>query len=357
MLSLGSIGTFLQKAWPIVFAVLFFCFIILIHELGHFTAAKLCHVKVDEFSIGMGPKLAQFGKHETKYTLRLFPIGGYCAMEGEDEESSDGRAFSNRPIWQRIIIVIAGATMNLILGFIIICILLSTQNLIGTRTIAGFSKDAVSNSSLKAGDEILSINNMHCISDYDIQIGLMRDDDGVVNFTVKRNGKKTTLNDVKFKTEKSDKAYGKNKIVIDYDFSILGVKPSFLNIIGSGFRESVSFARLVFISLYDLFSGHVGFSELSGPIGTVKIVAESTSYGLQNVMFILAFISINIGVFNLLPIPALDGGRLFILIIRGVTRGKVKIKHENIINTVGLVLLLALIAVVSVNDVANIFKG
>ena len=352
-----NISLIFQKVWPFVVAILLFCVIIFIHEFAHFLSAKACGVKVNEFAIGMGPKLIQFGKKETKYTLRLFPIGGYCAMEGEDETSDEPRAFNNAAKWKRFIIIAAGALMNIFNGFIIITILLSTENLIGTRTIANFSENAVSNRYLQAGDEILSINRMHIISDYDIQIGLMRDDDGVVDFVVKRNGEKKAINGVVFQTEETDKAYGKNKVMIRYDFLILGQKPALLNTIAAGAKQTVSFARLVFISLYDLVTGQIGFSELSGPIGTVKAVAETTSYGLKNVMFIIAFISINIGVFNLLPIPALDGGRLFILVIQAITRNKIRIKHEALINTIGLVVLLIFIAIVSANDIWNIIKG
>ena len=352
-----NISLIWSKVWPFLFAIFLFCLIILVHEGAHFLAAKLSGVKVNEFSIGMGPKLIQFGKKETKYTLRLFPIGGYCAMEGEDESSEEPRAFTNAPIWKRIIIVAAGALTNIFFGFVIISIVLSFSSLIGTRTIANFSADATSNAKLQVGDEIISINHMRCISDYDIQIGLMRDDDGVVDFIVKRDGKKILLKDVTFKTAISDEAYGKNKVIIQYDFKILGKEPTFFNCIAQGAKQTVSFSRLVFISLYDLFTGQIAFSQLAGPIGTVKAVAQTTSYGLQNVMSILAFISINIGVFNLLPIPALDGGRLFILCIQGVSRGRIKIKHEALINTIGLVVLLIFIAIVSANDIFNIIKG
>lgn len=351
-----TISAIWSKVWPFIIAILAFCFIIFIHEFGHFICAKLSGVKVNEFSIGMGPKLIQFGKKETKYSLRLLPIGGFCAMEGEDSSSEDSRAFTNAAIWKRMIIVAAGAVMNILLGFVIIAIILSTQELVGTRTIAKFADNAVSNQYLQQGDKILSINNMRCISDYDVNIGLMRDDDGIVDFLVERNGKKIELNDVKFKTQKSDQAYGKNKIIIDYDFYLCGVKPNVLNVLNASARETVSFARLVFIGFYDLITGQVGLSQLSGPIGTVKVVAESVSYGIDSIMFIMAFISINIGIFNLLPIPALDGGRLFILLIQAISRGKIKIKHEALINTVGLVILLIIIALVSANDIFNIIK-
>ena len=235
-----SFITVWSKVWPFLVAILLFCIIIFVHEFAHFLAAKASGVKVNEFSIGMGPKLIQFGKKETKYTLRLFPIGGYCAMEGEDEESPDTRAFTNAPIFKRMIIVAAGALMNIFFGFILVCILLSNQPLIGTTTIAEFDKNAVSNEQLQVGDKIVSINRMRCLSDYDIQIGLMRDKDGIIDFVVNRKGEAVALNSVKFHTQPSDQAYGKNKTVIIYDFHLLGKQPTFLNSISAGAKQTVS---------------------------------------------------------------------------------------------------------------------
>ena len=345
-----------QKVWPFLFAILFFALIIIIHELGHFTFAKIFKVKVNEFSIGMGPKLFSKIKGDTKYSLRLLPIGGYVQMEGEDEESDDENSFEKKDVWKRIIIVAAGAVMNLILGFILVSCMLGSQELIGTTEIYGFFDSSVSSQYLQAGDKIESINGMHCYSSYDVQVGLMRDDDGIVDFTVKRDGEYVKLDNVAFKTQKSDDAYGKNDLIIVFDFQLIGKEPGFFNSIKYGALQSVSLARLVFISIYDLCAGQFGFSELSGPIGTVKIVADTASnYNISDVLFVMAFISINIGVFNLLPFPVLDGGKLFILIIEGAFKKKLKKKTEMIINTVSFIILFAFIAVVSVSDIINLF--
>ncbi len=355
MLSM-NIASLWGKVWPFLIAVLFFAFIILIHEFGHFLFAKIFKVKVNEFSIGMGPKLISKIKGDTAYSFRLLPVGGYVAMEGESEDSEDANAFGKKAVWKRLIIIAAGAVMNLILGFLILSCMLSSENLIGTTVIHGFYDNAASSKYLQAGDQIESINGMHCFSSYDLQVGLMRDSDGIVDFTVKRNGEKIQLDNVVFQTQKSDEAYGKNDLIIVYDFQVAGVKPTFFNSLKYGFLESVSLGRLVFISFYDLFTGQFGFSALSGPIGTVKAVADTaSSYGLSNVLFIMAFISINIGIFNLIPFPVLDGGKFLMIVIEGITKKKLKHKTEAVINTVCFLILFTLIAVVSVNDIINLF--
>ena len=342
-----------SKAWPIIFAILFFGFIIFIHELGHFLTAKWMGVKVNEFAIGMGPKLLKFGKKETAYSLRAFPIGGFVSMEGEDEDSEDKHSFNNKPVWRRIIIVVAGAFMNILLGLVLMGIILSQQNLIGTTRIAKFQENAKSSSyGLKAGDRIISINGMRTFSSKDVSIGFMRDKDGILNFVVERNGKKVEVDNVKFDTEKVQKT-----TVIKYDFYLQGLHRSFWNITKYSFLETLSLARLVWISLIDLFTGHFGFSELAGPIGTVGIIAKATSQGLETVLLLMAFITINIGVFNLLPLPALDGGRLFLLIVEGIRRKPINRKYEAYINAAGLALLMLLMVAVSFNDISNLIKG
>ena len=307
-----------SKAWPILFAILFFGVIILIHELGHFTVAKLSGIKVNEFAIGMGPKLLSFGKGETKYSLRLIPMGGYVQMEGEDEASEDERAFNQKPVWKRFLVVIAGAVMNIILGLVLVAILLTQQNLIGTTQIAGFHENASSQSSgLQEGDVITHINGTSVWSDRDISFLMARDRDGVIDFTVKRDGQKTELKNVKFDTREVD-----GQTVITFDFIIIGL------------------------------------SDLAGPVGTVSVIAEATtSGGFLNALSLMAFITINIGVFNLLPIPGLDGGRLFFLIIEGIRRKPINPKREGMIHAIGLVLMFALIAVVTFNDILRLIRG
>ena len=348
-----------SKAWPILFALLFFGVIIMIHECGHFTCAKLFKVKVNEFSLGMGPALFKRKKGDTLYAVRLFPIGGYVAMEGEDDASEDDRAFNKKPVWQKMIIVVAGALMNLILGFILMVLLLTTStDLIGTNTIKEFYPDAVSSQyGLQAGDRFVEIDGHHVWSELDLSFLMSRSQDGVFDFVVERDGEKVTLNDVHFATEQQN-----GITLIQYDFIIIGEQPGFLNIVKNAFTQSASIVRMVWLSVFDLVTGRYGMSELAGPVGTVDIIADVTaqavsSGSLTNLLTIMAFITINVGVANLLPLPALDGGRFLFLAIEAVRRKPVNPKYEGYVHAAGLVLLLLLMVVVTYNDIARIVHG
>ena len=342
-----------------MFALLFFGVIIMIHECGHFTCAKLFKVKVNEFSLGMGPALFKRKKGDTLYAVRLFPIGGYVAMEGEDDASEDDRAFNKKPVWQKMIIVVAGALMNLILGFILMVLLLTTStDLIGTNTIKEFYPDAVSAQyGLQAGDRFVEIDGHHVWSELDLSFLMSRSQDGVFDFVVERNGEKVTLNDVHFATEQQN-----GITLIQYDFIIIGEQPGFLNIVKNAFTQSASIVRMVWLSVFDLVTGRYGMSELAGPVGTVDIIADVTaqavsSGSLTNLLTIMAFITINVGVANLLPLPALDGGRFLFLAIEAVRRKPVNPKYEGYVHAAGLVLLLLLMVVVTYNDIARIVHG
>lgn len=348
-----------SKAWPILFALLFFGVIIMIHECGHFACAKLFKVKVNEFSLGMGPALFKRKKGDTLYAVRLFPIGGYVAMEGEDDASEDDRAFNKKPVWQKMIIVVAGALMNLILGFILMVLLLTTStDLIGTNTIKEFYPDAVSSQyGLQAGDRFVEIDGHHVWSELDLSFLMSRSRDGVFDFVVERNGEKVTLNDVHFATEQQN-----GITLIQYDFIIIGEQPGFLNIVKNAFTQSASIVRMVWLSVFDLVTGRYGMSELAGPVGTVDIIADVTaqavsSGSLTNLLTIMAFITINVGVANLLPLPALDGGRFLFLAIEAVRRKPVNPKYEGYVHAAGLALLLLLMVVVTYNDIARIVHG
>lgn len=348
-----------SKAWPILFALLFFGVIIMIHECGHFTCAKLFKVKVNEFSLGMGPALFKRKKGDTLYAVRLFPIGGYVAMEGEDDASEDDRAFNKKPVWQKMIIVVAGALMNLILGFILMVLLLTTStDLIGTNTIKEFYPDAVSSQyGLQAGDRFVEIDGHHVWSELDLSFLMSRSQDGVFDFVVERNGEKVTLNDVHFATEQQN-----GITLIQYDFIIIGEQPGFLNIVKNAFTQSASIVRMVWLSVFDLVTGRYGMSELAGPVGTVDIIADVTaqavsSGSLTNLLTIMAFITINVGVANLLPLPALDGGRFLFLAIEAVRRKPVNPKYEGYVHAAGLALLLLLMVVVTYNDIVRIVHG
>ena len=347
------------KVWPILLAILFFGLIIMFHELGHFIFAKLFKVQVNEFSLGMGPAIFKKKKGETQYTLRLLPIGGYVSMEGEDEDSENERAFCNIKAWKRFIIIAAGGVVNLIMGVIVVALMLATSgNLIGTPQINFFHEDAVTaTQGLQEKDVIKKINGKTVFSEYDLSFLMARDKDGVIDFVVERNGEKVTVNGVKFDTFDNN-----GTLTIVYDFVIVGVKPSVLSVAKNAVLESVSIARIVWVSLFDLVTGQYGLSDLSGPIGTVSIIADTAQNAVaqtdySSLYMMLALIAINIGLFNLLPLPALDGGRLFFLFIEMIFRKPVPRKYEGWIHAVGLGLLLLLMVVISFSDIVKLIKG
>lgn len=326
---------------------------IFFHELGHFATAKWAGVRVNEFSIGMGPKIISKTFGETDYSLRLFPIGGFVAMEGEDEESEDEHRFMACPVWKRIIITSAGAIMNLILGFAVIFVLTCGQPLVGTTTIASFAENASSADYLEVNDRILAVNGEKSGCDYDVVYSLIRDTDGVVSMDILRNEEKIHLDEVVFDTRELN---GMTSIILD--FSIYGEEPTILGRIGYSFRWTWSLIKLVWHSLGDIISGEFGISQLSGPIGvteTISDAVQTTNY--KGLLLILAIITVNLGVFNLLPLPALDGGRIFFMVIE-LFRGKpINQKVEGIIHTVGMGLLILLMVVVAYNDIVRLITG
>lgn len=337
-----------NTVYPILIAILFFELIIIIHEGGHFVAARLMKIKVNEFSIGMGPKLIQFKKGDTKYTLRLIIFGGYCAMEGESEDSDDVNSFAKKKVWQRFFVVVAGALMNLILGFLVIVIMLSSGSLIGTTEIAKFDDKAVSSSTLKQGDIIKSIDGMRVYTSTDVTTGLSRSGDDTLDMTVLRDGKTLDLK-VKFNMEKYE---GRN--FINMDFWLVGNKKTVGGVIKESFKEWVSFTRMVFLSVHDMIVGKYGLSDLAGPVGTVSVVSTAVKTSAYSMLRIMALLTINVGLFNLFPIPALDGWRLFLLIFEGIFKRKLPDKWDWAINAVGLVLLLGLMCVITFSDITKL---
>ncbi len=339
-----------NTVYPIIIAILFFEIIIVIHEGGHFVAAKLMKIKVNEFSIGMGPKIFSFKKGETTYSMRWVLFGGYCSMDGEDEESDDERSFSKKSVGARIFVVVAGAVMNLILGIIIVLCIVTSQNLIGTTTVAKFDDSAASASyGLQVGDEIKSIDGMRTYTSTDVQTGLSRSRNGNVEMVVNRDGK-----DVKLNIQFGMGEYN-GMPVINMDFWMLGKDKTFKNVIVNTGKEFVSYTRMVFLSVHDLLVGKYKVSDLSGPVGAVAVVSDAVKTSLPSMLKIMALLTINIGLFNLFPIPALDGWRFFLLIGEGITKRKLPQKWEYIINTVGLALLIALMCFVTFSDITKLF--
>lgn len=346
----------------IIIAIIVFGLIIFIHELGHFTVAKLCKVKVNQFALGMGPAIIKFQKGETLYALRLFPFGGYCSMEGENDDSDNERAFCNKKVWQRILIVGAGAFMNLVLGLIVVMIMLSTQDAITSSQITWFSEDAVSNrSGLMIGDEIKSINGMHIFSEIDMSYQLQSDADGVFDFEVLRDGEIIELKDVTFALDETE-----NGNVLHLDFKVSPIEITPLSVCEYSVKTSISYGRLVLVSLKDLVLGKYKINDLSGPVGIVSVMSEvvgsnADSSGIdwyslfQQLLSLAALITINVGIFNLLPLPALDGGRLIFLIIEAVRRKPVPAKYEGYVHTAGFALLMVLMVYITAHDIFKLF--
>lgn len=352
MISLSiNISSIWNTVYPILIAILFFELIIIVHEGGHFVAAKLNKIQVNEFSIGMGPKIFSKTFRGTKYSLRWILVGGYCAMEGEDEESDSKRSFSSKKVWQRIVVVVAGALMNLLLGFIIMVIIVSTSNLVGTCTVARFEENAVSEAyGLQVGDTIKSIDGMRVFTTSDLSTAFSRSSDGIVDMTVDRDGKTVALDGVQFATEEQ---YGHTYIAMD--FWLLGEEKNVGNVLKASCLEFLSYGRMVFLSVYDLLTGKYGLSDLSGPVGSVSIISDAVKTSVPTMLRIMALLTINVGLFNLFPIPALDGWRIFVLLFEGVTRKKPPAKFEWLVNTIGLVLLLGLMCVVTFSDITKLF--
>lgn len=339
-----------NTVYPILIAILFFELIIIVHEGGHFLAARLMKIRVNEFSIGMGPKLFQFKKKDTKYTLRLVLFGGYCSMEGEDSSSEDENAFFKKKVWQRIFVVVAGAIMNLILGFIIVLIIVCSQNLVGTTQIAKFEDNAMSaQSGLQVGDIIKSIDGLKVYTTNDVSTGFSRSDDDTVDMVIVRDGKEENIS-VTFSTEEYE---GRNYIMMD--FWLLGKDKTVGGVMSQTFKETMSYARMVFLSVHDLLVGKYGVSDISGPVGAVSVVSDAVKTSSISMLRIMALLTINVGLFNLFPIPALDGWRLFVLIAEGITKKKLPQKAEYLINAIGLVLLLALMCLVTFSDITKLF--
>ncbi len=349
----------------IIIAIIIFGILIAIHEFGHFTAAKLCGVKVEEFAIGMGPALFKKQKGETVYALRILPIGGFCAMAGEDEESDDPRAFTNQGFWKKFVILCAGSFMNLVLGIVLILIMYAGAQAFVTPTIDHFMDGCPYEGSeaMQAGDTFYSIDGQRIYLVSDVSSFLMRGD-GVYDIVMLRDGEKVELKDFAL-TTKTYAEYAnegpKYGFVFGYTEATFGTKLEYT------WNTTLEFSRLVWLGLGDLINGKVGLKDMSGPVGIVDMMnevgqqAESAKAAADNLLYISAFIAVNLAIMNMLPIPALDGGRVFLMIvtviIEAVSRKKLDPKYEGYIHLGGMVLLLGLMALVMYNDIAKLITG
>lgn len=343
-----------QLVIQILIAVLAFGLIIFIHELGHFLVAKSTGVAVHEFALGMGPRLLSFRRGETVYALRLIPIGGFVQMEGEDEESDDPRSFGKKKVWQRFLIVSAGAVMNILLGFFLLLGLTIGSDALSTTTLARFNEGATSNVQLQENDRITHINGARVRTGNDIVFELVRDEDGLVDMQVIRDGERLSLPSVPFLTQQTEDG----RSLISLDFKVYALEKTPGNVLQYAFYWTLGNVHQVWASLIDLVTGHYGISELSGPVGVASVIGEAVgearSVGVGPLFTLVALITINIGIFNLLPVPALDGGRLVFLLIEAIRRKPIPPRYEAYVHAAGLIALFALMIVVTVSDVIRL---
>ena len=352
----------LSVALLIVIGVLLFGFVVFFHELGHFLLAKSAGIWVREFSLGMGPELFSFTKGETRYALRLLPIGGYCMMEGEDENSEDERAFSNKPVWRRILVVVAGGVFNIVLGFVLMLFVVGQQDVYSTTQIAKFTEHSSWEAAgAQAGDVIDEIDGFKIYTERDLSFALGMADPESISVKVKRDGELVELAPITMPQITDENG---NQI-LSIDFYIQGEAPSFLGLLRKSALDTFSMTRLVLESLKGLLTGRFGFNELAGPVGTAQMITQVTSQGLevgfgqalQNLVLMIIVITVNLGIVNLLPLPALDGGRLLFLIWEGITRKPVPKKYEAYIHAAGFALLILLMVAVTFGDIRRLIFG
>lgn len=440
----------------VIIAVLLFELLILFHEGGHFLTAKKSGVQVNEFALGMGPKIFGFKKGETQYSFRLFPIGGYCAMEGEDEASDNPRAFTNAKTWKRMIIIVAGAFMNIVLGLIMMFVLVIQMPVFSSTTISDFSANSYSaNCGLEEGDKILKFNNYDIITfqdlsfavatmkpeevnghsveiykqdcanelysafasivtdkeaDYkektinkaynilldgcsevnhsdskslakqtmktyytkiynifgieDYKIPKIKEKDTRQRFrtdvTVERDNQIITLNNVDLFTYMNTES---EEVSVSIDFYVDGIEKNFFTVLQQTGLQTISVVRMVWASLAGLVTGQFGITDVSGPVGAATAITKVASAGLENsflsafnnILYMMMLISINLGIFNMLPFPALDGGRFLFLLIEVIFRKPIPRKAEAVINSIGLGILLVFIFLITIKDVWQLF--
>ena len=347
----------------IIIAILLFGLLIAAHEWGHFIAARLCGVTVHEFAIGMGPAIwKHVGKKGTEFSIRVLPIGGYCAMEGEDEDTGDPHSFTVQPGWKKLIILVAGSFMNFLLGFLIVLIIYSSAQGFYSPVISGFVDGCPyeGENALQVGDEIYSIDGHRIYFSSNVTAILSRGGE-THDIVVIRDGEKVELEDFVL-TPVEYEGYSSPM----YGFSFAVEEATFWSTLKYSWYNTIDFVRTVWFALSDLVAGSIGVDELSGPVGIVSLIndvgqsAESTKMALSDIAYLGALVAVNIAVMNMLPLPALDGGRVFFLVLNGlvhlVTRRRIPARYEGYVHAAGMVLLLGLSAFVMYNDIARLIK-
>ena len=360
----------------LIAALFVFSAVIAIHEFGHFTVAKLCGIQVNEFSIGMGPAIWKKIHKGTQYSLRALPVGGYVALEGEESPESQqaeaaredpalenpippeqrtGKSLNEAPVWQRMLVMAAGAFMNFVLGFVVLLILiLAQEGPITSKTIYAIQDGALcGQTGLQAGDEVVAVNGRRCFVANDMIYELVRTEQYRADFTVKRNGQTVELPDVQFDTWQDEDG----QTHMSLGFTVYGIEKTPLSVLKEAGNSVLYYGRIVFTSLLDLLKGRESINNLSGPVGIVSAIGQAASYGWKDLLQLLVLITINLGIFNLLPFPALDGGKVVFLLIEGVTGHAVPEKLQGGLTVAAFALLFGLMLFATYNDIVRLVTG
>lgn len=349
----------------VLIAILIFGVLIATHELGHFATAKLLGVKVNEFSIGMGPAVFSIEKGETLYSVRILPIGGYCAMEGEDDDSADPRAFGRAAAWKKLVILCAGAAMNFLTGLLIILVLYSHAGGFVVPTVAGFLEGyGIEDCGLQPGDVVISVDGHRMYNYSNLSLYLSRAGDAV-DWVVERGGERLVFENLYMPLQERTDGEGETTWLRGLSIGRAVLPATLGNKLLFSWYGALDFVRLVWISLGDLISGAVGLRDLSGPVGIVETMTEvgtqsgTAAAAAQNLAYLAALIAVNLAVMNLLPLPALDGGRVFFLLLNGLLyllfRRKIDPKYEGYVHMAGLAALMTLMLAVTLSDVGKLF--
>ena len=351
----------------ILFAILLFSILIFVHELGHFLTAKLFGVQVNEFSMFMGPAIFKKQVGETLYSIRCIPIGGFCAMEGEDGESDNPRAFGRAAWWKRLIILLAGAAMNFIAGLLIFLIVFAPSDKFIMPEVAYIEEGCAlaGENGLQVGDRFLEVDGEKIYVQSDFSMMLTLNPGDVHDLVLERNGQRVELNDFLMEKREFPNEDGTTSLRYGFQFKLVDADaPTTLSYV---WNSTLNVVRNVRLSLQMLFTGRAGLQDMSGPVGIVQMMSttaqasETPVDALLNMLYFGGFIAINLAVMNLLPIPALDGGRAVCLLltaaVEGITKKKIDPKYEAYLHSAGMILLFGLMAVLLFKDIFVIFKG
>ena len=349
----------------IIFGILLFSLLIFVHELGHFLAAKLSGVQVNEFSMFMGPAIVKWQRGETLYSIRCLPLGGFCAMEGENGDSENPRSFTAAAWWKRMIILVAGAAMNFIVGVALVAVVLFSQPSYAVPELVGVEEWSTlgGENGLQAGDTILEFDGTPIRVYEDFTLATMLLPDGNYDMVVRRDGQKVHLEDVPMVRQLVQREDGKKSMLYGINFAITETTPE--SVPERIWPTATNYVRSVIVSLGMIFSGDAGIEDVGGPVKIVQMMSEvsensdTVSHALINLLDFGALIAINLAVMNLLPIPALDGGRVVGLLlttaVEAVTRKKIDPKYEGYIHAAGMVILLGFMALIMLKDIWGLF--